>query len=1052
VETWYGPTIVAAKLGGAPSKPLRVRLAGEIGVLRGGKWLGLPASKKTRALLGYLIATGTAHSRQGLCDLFWEGPDDPRAALRWSLTKLRPLIDDRDAIRLVADREHVSFAALGATVDVFEAAAHVGPRVEGASTDALRRATAAVAGDFFEGLDLPDCYRFHEWCIAERERVRGLRLSWLDALVDRLVDEAPEEALLCARQRLAIDPLSDVAHATAVKLLARLGRTAEAHAQVETCRRILDRELGGRRSPALEMARMEIGKGSPPEQAPVAPPAAPEVADPPPSGSVRAMGRAVPGLALVGRADERAALEAFVVRAARGRASQVILLSGEPGVGKSRLLAEVGDLVRARGGKFLLARAFEAESVRPFGIWTDVLREPALAVLGRQARRELAPLFPELGVASGDAQSRALLFDGVAKLLRELAASEPVILAVDDLHWLDEASAGLLHYVARVSDGTQIGVVCATRNGDLEDNPAALRFVRTLRRDGRLVNLLINPFGEVDTRALVEATGASEVDAARVFRESGGNALLAIMMARALSGRGHDAPQALDGLLEDRLSRVDSRARDLVVWAAALDREFDPELLAAVTGESLAHTVAAIGDLERDGLVTSLGARYAFTHDLVRGAAYRRLSGPRRRLVHLTIARTLAAASDPGATWGDVVHHASLADDAGLVARACVAAGERALRMLARRSARDFAARGLPYAARLGLDGLALRVELLTIAAVSSAMDPEKQVAFEEEAQDAVRVARANDRPEVAARALFALSFFRSTRGDFEGTHEVILGQAEAARSTSPAERIPAIANTAFCLALIERELPKARALLDEAAESARLHHLSIIDVELGEGYLAHMSGDLAHARGALGRALALARGRGDTWRESMALIRLAMVALESGALEAARVRAAELRAVSIKLGEGSEGAIADGLDALAIDGAGGAEGPAKLAAALDGLLRADAKAMLAYVLATAAEMAIARGSLAAASSLGTRALEAATPLGKPSAIALAHALLGRAALEGGDSDQARAHLAKARVWVAHPFGASKRSREAVDQLAVRSNGGPNASPHGSGA
>src|SRR5258708_35773948 len=97
---------------------LSVRLLGEIALVRDGVPLALPPSKKTRALLAYLVATASPQSRQRLCDLLWDGPDDPRAALRWSLTKLRSLVDDRGAVRLVTDREHVRFAALGARVDL----------------------------------------------------------------------------------------------------------------------------------------------------------------------------------------------------------------------------------------------------------------------------------------------------------------------------------------------------------------------------------------------------------------------------------------------------------------------------------------------------------------------------------------------------------------------------------------------------------------------------------------------------------------------------------------------------------------------------------------------------------------------------------------------------------------------------------------------------------------------------------------------------------------------------------------------------------------------
>jgi tetratricopeptide (TPR) repeat protein len=758
---------------------------------------------------------------------------------------------------------------------------------------------------------------------------------------------------------------------------------------------------------------------------------------------------------LVARETERTVLADLARRAAEGRADDVVLLSGEPGIGKSRLLGELGALTRALGGTVLAGRAFEAESVRPFGVWIDMLRTTHLADLGADLRRNLAPLFPELGAPPSDAESKARLFDGVARLLGELSARAPLVVVIDDLHWLDEASAGLLHYVARVSVGTHVAIACATREGELDDNQAALRFVRGLRHEGRLLTLPIAPLGVEGTRALVRAAVGPDVDAARVFRESGGNPLFAIEMARALSAGEREGPQALEGLLGERLLRVSARARDLVVWAAALGREFDPEILAAVAGETLGQTVGAIGDLERDGLVVGSGARYAFTHELVRQAAYRQLTGSRRRLVHLAIARVLASTPDPGAAWGDVVHHATLADEPALVARACVAAGERALRMLARRQAQDFATRGLAQTPRLGLDGLAVRAELLRVAAHSGGMDvAERQAAFEENAEDAARIARDAGRPEIAALALYALGFLRNNRGDFEGARQVSLGAAEASRASSPAESVPMIANAGFCLAIIERELPKARALLDEAAEGARIHRLSVADVDLGDGYLAHMEGDLVRAKNALERALVLARAKSDSWRESMALIRLAAIELESGGWDATRARAEELRAVATKLGEGSEGAMADAFEALASEGAGAGEtsGTPRLAGAIEALARADAKSMLAYVVTTAAEMAIARGAFADAASLARRGLEAAEALGKPSAIILAHAALGRASLGAGDRKTAVSHFDAARALIDHPYGISKRTREAVAQLGELSNGGTNAQNHARGA
>ncbi|MEO8554602.1 MAG: ATP-binding protein, partial [Kofleriaceae bacterium] len=128
---------------------VELRVIGELAVVRDGIALALPASKKTRALLGYLAITGRPQRREKLCDLLWDGPDDPRAQLRWSLTKLRPLVE------LTADRERVELT--GATVDLARLRAQVT-----ATTPALEAAALQLRGDLLEGLDLPDCFRYDE--------------------------------------------------------------------------------------------------------------------------------------------------------------------------------------------------------------------------------------------------------------------------------------------------------------------------------------------------------------------------------------------------------------------------------------------------------------------------------------------------------------------------------------------------------------------------------------------------------------------------------------------------------------------------------------------------------------------------------------------------------------------------------------------------------------------------------------------------------------------------------------------------------------------------
>ena len=150
---------------------LQVSVLGNLAVMRDGAAMQLPPSKKTRALLAYLAVTARAHSRDRLSALLWPVPDDPRGALRWSLTRLRPLVDEPDCRRIVADRENVGFVFDGVTVDILSVRNLARNGTDAMSTDVLREAAQALEVDFLEGLDLPDCHEFQSWCIGEREEI-----------------------------------------------------------------------------------------------------------------------------------------------------------------------------------------------------------------------------------------------------------------------------------------------------------------------------------------------------------------------------------------------------------------------------------------------------------------------------------------------------------------------------------------------------------------------------------------------------------------------------------------------------------------------------------------------------------------------------------------------------------------------------------------------------------------------------------------------------------------------------------------------------------------
>jgi DNA-binding SARP family transcriptional activator/pimeloyl-ACP methyl ester carboxylesterase len=221
------------------NEPLRISVLGQLALLRHCTRVELPPSKKTRALLAYLAVTARSHSRDRLCAMFWPIPDDPRAALRWSLSRLRPLLDEHGCRRIIADRETVGLDLNGAVVDILSLRNAYQNGIDSVSTEALRQAAQALEGDFLEGLDLPDCQEFQSWCLAEREETRRLRVRLLTALTARL-DGVPEEALRYARPLSLLAPASEDAQATLVRLLRGSGRWREAENHFQSAQRRLE--------------------------------------------------------------------------------------------------------------------------------------------------------------------------------------------------------------------------------------------------------------------------------------------------------------------------------------------------------------------------------------------------------------------------------------------------------------------------------------------------------------------------------------------------------------------------------------------------------------------------------------------------------------------------------------------------------------------------------------------------------------------------------------------------------------------------------------------
>jgi len=205
---------------------LEIDLLGELAVRRDGEPVTLPASRKSRALLAYLILKDGPQRRDRLCELFWEIPDDPRGALRWSLSKLRGVVNDAEFERLVADRERVSFDAGHASIDL--TCVETALRDPDLSVEELQKISRKLAQPFLDGIDMPNNAAFQRWLNTERMEIERLAAG-VAARLSKQESLPLEERLASAMSWSELSPFDTDAAASWLALLHRLGRDADRH-------------------------------------------------------------------------------------------------------------------------------------------------------------------------------------------------------------------------------------------------------------------------------------------------------------------------------------------------------------------------------------------------------------------------------------------------------------------------------------------------------------------------------------------------------------------------------------------------------------------------------------------------------------------------------------------------------------------------------------------------------------------------------------------------------------------------------------------------------
>ena len=214
----------------ADAEPLSIQLLGGLVVTAGQDIASLPRSKKSRALLAFLALNRQAHMRSDLCRLLWDRTSDSKGALRWSLSKLRPVLNGNGAERLHTDREAVFLDVPFNSIDILALRSATDAVLSKAETDQLLAISSNLANEPLAGLDCPDQFQFQAWLVAVREDVRRRQLSVLAELDRRFANE-PERRLPLAEMRVGADPISEEARIALIECLLALDRQAEAEAQ-----------------------------------------------------------------------------------------------------------------------------------------------------------------------------------------------------------------------------------------------------------------------------------------------------------------------------------------------------------------------------------------------------------------------------------------------------------------------------------------------------------------------------------------------------------------------------------------------------------------------------------------------------------------------------------------------------------------------------------------------------------------------------------------------------------------------------------------------------
>lgn len=677
---------------------LRIELLGGFRLLLGDEPLTTVDTPRLQSLLAYLLLNReTPPSRHRLAFLFW--PDSPEnqalTNLRNLLYRLRHALPEADRF-LYVDRRRLRWrdaAPFDLDVARFEDALS---RADDARDSAEERSFLEQAVSLYEGDLLPGLYE--DWIIPERRRLRQAFERALERLT-RLLENQHDyrTAVDYARRLVRHDRLREASYRRLMRLQALVGDRAGALRTYHRCATLLEQELDVEPSPATrEMYERLLSV----EETPLVPRSRP--------------GRAGAAPRLVGRQDAWAELRRAWRRAAAGH-PHLVLISGEAGIGKTKLAEELVQWASRQGIATASARCFAAEGELAYAPVAAWLRARPLPPLESVWRTEIARILPELLADAPDLSQpgpitepwqRHRFFEALTRAL--LQGEQPQLLFIDALQWCDRGSIEWLHHLLRYDPRARLLVVGAYRPDEVDDDHPLSSLIRALRQDDQLTEIELDPLDRGATETLAENVAGRELPPGLVdclYRETEGNPLFVVETVRGglpdevrelPSGGVICVPRPLPSRMKDalvaRISQLSPLSRSLAELAATIGREFTFDVLQEASDAGEDRLVQGLDELWQRRIIREQGEdAYDFSHDKLREVLVAGLSEARRHLLHRRVARALehVYADNLDAVAARIAAHYERADEP----HEAIAYYQRAAEMAEKMRAQDEAAR-----------------------------------------------------------------------------------------------------------------------------------------------------------------------------------------------------------------------------------------------------------------------------------------------------------------------------------------------------------------------